>query len=484
MNIEQQQAIINRFYSNHQEGADIYSKDLLILDDYSDLLGTCIEQTTELMYNRHSQNDMLHSLYDDIYRTTNIEMEANDLICKQRLASGMVVTYGTANYRDIYCVGNQQEIDDSGNETVIPMTRESVFDLSSITKLFTCICLLQFVDKGIIKLSDYVGKIDKRFKNLTNVTIEELLAFQVPLKTSKRIDLANCLEDAESLIYNIEIGEVTDRVYTDMGAMVLKYVIEQIADNTFFDVVYQNILLPCRMHNTHFIVKDHSKVVSNNFERRIIDGNYIVNDSIRKGIVNDGKARKINEFKKQLSGHAGLFSTADDIAKFAQALLKEELLSKELIKEIGINRTGERKSDGSYSQFHGYLCYSKNPISENSEVNHWLSGNAFALGGYTGNHIMIDFNNQVFTFLASNRCHNRITQIDSKSRDMVKVNGGAIQWNDGKEYVVSSRFAYDRNNLIEVLSKAALQYRCVELVLQQRDSIYSIGVCDRNAHCR
>lgn len=482
MNIDQQ-AIVNRFYSNHQKDANIYLKNLLSLEDYSELLGKCIEQSTELIFNRQSKDDILYSLHDTIYKTSNIEMEADNLICKQRLASGMVVTYGTANYRDIYYVGNQQEIDDSGNEALIPMTRESIFDLSSITKLFTCICLLQYVDKGLIKLSDYIGIIDNRFINLTNVTIEELLAFKVPLKTIKRIDMANSLEDAESLIFNIEIGEAADRVYTDMGAMVLKYLIERIANKSFFDVIYQSILLPCGMKNTHFIVRNLSKVVSNNFERRVIDSNYIINDSVKKGVVNDGKARKINEFEKQLCGHAGLFSTAEDISKFAQAILKEQILSKEMIREIGINRTGERKSDGSYSQFHGYLCYSKNPIRENSEVSHWLSGNSFALGGYTGNHLMIDFNNQVFTFLASNRCHNRITYIDSKSMDAVVSDGGVIRWNDGKEYVDSSRFAYDRNDMIEILSKTALQCRCVELILQQVDSIYSTGACDRNIHC-
>lgn len=92
---------------------------------------------------------------------------------------------------------------------------------------------------------------------------------------------------------------------------------------------------------------------------------YCVIRDIFKGMVNDGKARKLEKWCQRLYGHAGLFSTAADMGKFASMMLSGNLLDSQFV-------------------------------------------NKFALGGYTGNQLTIDYRNQLYIFMASNRCHNRI----------------------------------------------------------------------------
>ena len=76
---------------------------------------------------------------------------------------------------------------------------------------------------------DEIIKYEPRFKNLKGVTIFDLITFNTPLKTNGRVDRAFNKEEAEKILFDIEIDNTNNntRPYTDMGAMVLKYVIER-----------------------------------------------------------------------------------------------------------------------------------------------------------------------------------------------------------------------------------------------------------------
>ena len=62
---------------------------------------------------------------------------------------------------------------------------------------------------------------------------------------------------------------------------------------------------------------------------------YIVIDTVKRGVVNDGKARKLMQWKKELYGHAGLFATCEDMTKFARGLMSGKLLSTEWLDKMG-----------------------------------------------------------------------------------------------------------------------------------------------------
>ncbi len=405
-------------------------------------------------------------LFSRLYQQSGLQEKITEFICEQKQSPGLVLSFGTMKHKELVFLGNQQELDDEGNSNIIPMQKDSIFDMASITKIFTCLSVLKLADMNVLKLSDNVFELDNRFIHLGGITIEDLLSFKVPLKTADRIENAQSLEQAEKLVFEIKPNQTQTRLYSDMGAMVLKYIIEHLTGQTYYDFVRQHILNPCNMQDTviEVLPKDLSRTVSNNFERRIQNSDYIVLYNIKKGIVNDGKARNINQFKVQLHGHAGMFSTVDDMSKLAQALMQGKIIDAKWLDRIGVNQTGKQNDDGSFSQFHGYLCYSKNPVEQNSEVNHFLSGNAFAFGGYTGNQLTIDSANQVFLFMASNRCHNRVTNVTGEN---ICMKDGYVDWIDGNKYLYNKEYAYERDKyIVRPAIKLALQYRFLECLLE------------------
>ena len=249
---------------------------------------------------------------------------------------------------------------------------------------------------------------------------------------------------------------------------------EQLQGETYaaYQILGITVADPCDMKDTVLVIRpeDMGRVVSNNYERRIANNNYCVIRDISKGMVNDGKARKLEKWCPRLYGHAGLFSTAADMGKFASMMLSGNLLDSQFVNKIGVNHTGKKNEDGTFSQFHGLLCYSKNPVAKNSEVNHWLSGNAFALGGYTGNQLTIDYRNQLYIFMASNRCHNRITSVSGM--DIVYEAGMTLEWPDGKRYICNKGYAFDRDeSVINPAIELAMKWRFLEWLLGSESKV-------------
>lgn len=444
---------------NENLGANEYTFDLKGKKDYENLLKPVIKIYLD------NDRDIKKS-FEAIFEQSKISELLKQFILDNKMAPGAAIALGTKKHQEILYLGNQQEVADNGDDEIIPMAEDSIFDLSSVTKIFTCLMVLKLVEMEKIELSDKIYNLDHRFINLKEVSVEDLLTFKVPLKTKQRLETLNNLDAIEKEIFEIMPSEPEGRLYSDMGAMVLKYVVENVMKDNFYRLVQIYILQPCRMNSTYINIPEDAakRIVSNNFERRIIDGKFVTLDKIFKGVISDGKTRAINSFGIQLTGHAGLFSTAGDMAKLAIALMEEKVLSIENLKKIGINRTGKMIGENDATQFHGYLCYSKNPIEMNSEVNHFLSGNAFALGGYTGNQLTIDIENGVYVFFASNRCHNRVTNITGVSEDYVQ--NGYVEWDDKKSYKYNKKYAYDRDDCVmKPAVELALKYKCLEYIL-------------------
>lgn len=451
---------IKTLMENENLGANEYTFDLKGKKDYENLLKPVIKI--------YLDNDRdIKKAFEAIFEQSKISELLKKFILDDKMAPGAVIALGTKNHQEILYLGNQQEVADNGKEEIIPMAEDSIFDLSSVTKIFTCLMVLKLVELEKINLSDKIYNLDHRFINLKEVSVEDLLTFKITLKTKQRLEILDNLDAIEKEIFEIMPSEPEGRLYSDMGAMVLKYVVENVMNDNFYRLVQIYILQPCQMNSTYINIPEDAakRIVSNNFERRIINGNFVTLDKIFKGVVSDGKTRAINSFGVQLTGHAGLFSTAGDMAKLAMALMEEKVLSIENLKKIGINRTGKMISENEATQFHGYLCYSKNPIEVNSEVNHFLSGNAFALGGYTGNQLTIDIENGIYVFFVSNRCHNRVTNITGVSEEDY-VQNGYVEWNDGKFYKYNKKYAYDRDDCVmKPAVELALKYKCLEYIL-------------------
>ena len=382
-----------------------------------------------------------------------LEKGVSHLVDERKIISGIAVSYGDRTRSEAFCRGNLREVRLEHGAFVpdsAPLQTDSVFDLASVTKLFTCIAVLQLMERGKLRLDRTLGSIDKRFIHIPDVTIEDLLCFRAQLQTTARMDAASSADEAEKLLFDIRLGPpATRKYYTDMGSMVLKYVVETVSDTLFWDFLRENIVVPLGMTRTFAEVPAEllPQTVDCNYERRIVNGAFWLDTACPPGTVHDPKARLLNTARPAPCGHAGVFASLDDMTKLAQGLLQDALLSRKTLLEIGVNRTGGKLPDGTDSQYMGYLCYSKQPDQTFSEVPAYFGPRTIALNGFTGNHFSVDPEKNQFMILLANRIHNRATTVTGRANPLDKTE--TILWDDGKTYIVSQNFVYTKDKYLK-----------------------------------
>ena len=94
-----------------------------------------------------------------------LEDGISHLVDERKIISGIAVSYGDRTQGEAFCRGNLREVRLENGAFVpdsAPLMTDSVFDLASVTKLFTCIAVLQLVERGKLRLDQPVGRIDPR----------------------------------------------------------------------------------------------------------------------------------------------------------------------------------------------------------------------------------------------------------------------------------------------------------------------------------
>jgi hypothetical protein len=156
------------------------------------------------------------------------------------------------------------------------------------------------IKEGLFRYTDRIVDLDDRFTNLHDLTVEDILTFGTTFKTSSRIANAKNIEEAHDILFNAEVVEKNKYNYNDIGMMIIKEVIERITGLDYADLVQKYIIEPFQLKGTHLIVpknKYHLITATPNF---------------RIGHINDMSANVLGGY----SGHAGIFSTSDDLIRF------------------------------------------------------------------------------------------------------------------------------------------------------------------------
>lgn len=467
---------IDNLLRNQNQTSFVEQRDLFKREDYINLLSDILDVLHDCK--DYSIEEMRQILYD----RSGIESKVRDFVFRKGMAPGVVCTIGTGNYEETIIAGNKQEVslDNEGKliSSVEEMKGDTIFDLASVTKIFTSISILKLVEMNLLSLNDEVIRYAPEFKNLSGVTIYDLLSFSVPLKTERRIAKAASYDEALDILFNVYVDNDSKRIYayTDMGAMVLKYVIEHVIGSSYYDFLKGEILSKLGIEDTLVNVPREKidKVVNTNYDGTLYkDGTFYLNKMADKGVAYDPKAQIMGNRYGNLTGHAGLFSTNDDMVKLAKGLIDGKILGDNFVRELSKNRSGtfyiDENNNKRYVNYLGYLCYSKNPDPSTSEVFHALSGRSFSITGWTGTKFTVDPLNKIYLFLGSNRSHNRMTFIDREQEDKVKTDffgKKTIDLPDGSQMIDSRRFAWDRDKaIVNPLLKLALEYKMLEDIL-------------------
>ncbi len=342
----------------------------------------------------------------------------------------------------------------------------SVFDLASVTKLFTGLCMMRLKEEGLLDFSRPVSAFDSRFSRLGDTTAEQLTAFAVTVNTAGRIDACGDREEALKALFAAEPGErPARRVYSDIPAMILKYVIEAAAGMRFYDCVKKLILEPAGMTETWARVPAErlDDCQDYNREHRIEGAARILRTDGKPGVPHDPKAAILQGETGDLCGHAGLFSTMDDMIRFCRAVLAGKIVSRESLREMAVNRTGKTLPDGTHTQYLGYQCYVRHPEQYWSEIPAYMGLQAFGIGGFTGNHVSIDPERELFTVFLGNRVKNRLTVLVPEAGKTLADYGlnpdgtGTFRWEDGEVIPSSVKYVHQKDrHLHSTVMKALL----------------------------
>ncbi len=327
----------------------------------------------------------------------------------------------------------------------------TVYDLASVTKIFTGICLMRLWELGKLDPFRRVTWYCPAFSRLGTATVEQLMGFQLLLRTPDRIDRQSGRQEAQACLRETEVAGVPGRrAYSDIPPMILKYVIEKASDQPMANCVQKLILEPAGMENTWARVPEDRipDCLLYGPEYRIERENRICRAEIRRGIPHDPKAAILQGDSGDLCGHAGLFSTLGDMERLALALLNGRILSPESMRRLAVNRTGRQLSAGTYTQYLGYCCYLKHPNQYFSEIPAGMSPAAFGIAGFTGNHFSVDPEGKRYTLFLGNRVRDRLTVLippEGKTRQDfgLRADGtGEIRWTDGTVHASSVDYVH------------------------------------------
>ena len=342
-------------------------------------------------------------------------------------------------------------------------SENSVFDLASLTKLFTGLCAMKLKEDGLLDPGRSVFSYDPRFTALKDVTVEELLGFSVELRTPGRVDACASREEAlDCLFGTFSVGAPKGRAYSDIPSMVIKYVLEAAASAPFMDCVRGMVLEPAGMRETWAAVPEGRIADCQDYDReyRIEGERWICRTGLERGVPHDPKAALIQGRTEDLCGHAGLFSTAADMTRFCRAVLDGKLVSGASLREMAVNRTGRLKPDGTHTQYLGYQCYVRHPNQYYSEIPRYMGLQAFGNAGFTGNHLSVDPEHGIFSFFLGNRVRDRLTVLlpeEGKTfadYGLLPDGSGRITWKDGKSLPSSVKYVHQKDeHLHRVIAK-------------------------------
>ena len=342
----------------------------------------------------------------------------------------------------------------------------TLFDLASVTKIFTGLTLMRLTEKGELDPFRPVTDYCPAFTGLRGLTTEQLMGFQRTIRTPERVDAQpdpeagfRCLLRAE------DTGPSGKRAYSDIPAMVLKYVIEAAGGMKMYDCVKTLILDPAGMEETWARVPPERRedCLLYGPEYRIEGEKRTVRPAPARGVPHDPKAALLQGDTGDLCGHAGLFSSLKDMEKLARSLLDGRLLSAESLKTMAVNRTGRVLPDGSRSQYLGYLCYLKHPDQYYSEIPAAMSGEAFGIGGFTGNHFSVDPRGGRYSVFLGNRVRDRLTVLIPPEGKTLEDYGlrpdgtGEIRWEDGSVHPSSVNYVHQKDAHFHAAAERALE---------------------------
>jgi uncharacterized protein YbbC (DUF1343 family)/CubicO group peptidase (beta-lactamase class C family) len=277
-----------------------------------------------------------------------------------------------------------------------PMTPDTIFDLASLTKVVaTTTSIMILIDEGKIGLNDRVAAFIPGFERYGkgNITIRQLLTHVSGLRPD--VDLADSWSGSDTAI-TLAIEEVptsapgTRFVYSDINFFLLGDIVRRVTGVPLDRFSHDRIFAPLGMTDTGFTPVQSAR------SRIAPTGDM---NSVR-GIVHDPTSRRMGG----VAGHAGLFSTAADLATFCRMILGRGMhRGVRILSPLAVTRMTSRATPAEERNVRGLGWDIDSSFSSNR--GELLPIGSFGHTGFTGTSLWLDPSSGMFVVFLSNRVH-------------------------------------------------------------------------------
>ncbi|MFC7392870.1 serine hydrolase domain-containing protein [Scopulibacillus cellulosilyticus] len=332
--------------------------------------------------------------------------------------SGIIVKERAYGYALKY-----KDADFSPLKNPIKMTKNTIFDLASISKLFTTVAALQLYEQGKFQLNDpvvnYLPGFAKNGKE--KVTIKQLMThtsgFPSRMKTSL-FKIKGSHQDKLQYVlkYPLKNQPGSTYTYSDLNMMTLEALIEKLSGERLDEFVKKHVTAPLGMKDTMYnpglFLK--ARIAATEYQPWTDRG-------LVWGQVHDEKAWALGG----TAGHAGIFSTASDLAKFSQMLLNGGCYKgKRILKPSTVQLMETNQLSKFQNHPHGLGV----ELGQEWYMDALTAPNTMGHTGFTGTSVVISPKNNTIVILLTNRVHptRHTPSINNIRRTIARLTADAI----------------------------------------------------------
>jgi uncharacterized protein YbbC (DUF1343 family)/CubicO group peptidase (beta-lactamase class C family) len=321
---------------------------------------------------------------------TNIDKIMSEAVARGSIPGGVVLIghNGKVVYRKAYGMRALEP----GRET---MTVDTIFDLASLTKcIATATSVMKLVQEGKVRLNDPVAAYLPEFaKNgKSDITVRELLTHFSGL--TEDLDLKTVWKGRDTA-YQMVMDQKpvfppgSRFLYSDINFETLGFLVEKVSGMSLDEYSAKYVFAPLQMNNTRFLPPSTwlPRIAPTNSDDE--------SHQLMRGVVHDPTARRMGG----VAGHAGVFSTADDLAKYAQDILT----GFHVLTPLTVEKMTTPQQPPTSSTLRGLGWDIDSPYS--SSRGEIFPVGSFGHTGYTGTSLWIDPVTQSYVILLTNAVH-------------------------------------------------------------------------------
>lgn len=289
-----------------------------------------------------------------------------------------------------------------GSRTVfpekMPMKLDTVFDLASLTKVAATLpSILKLLEEGEIRLDDTVAYFLPDFSQngKEHVTLRHLLTHTSGLPAHIQFYKDNLsTEEILKSIYQQKLAYKTGSkvIYCDLGLIILYKVIETVTKENYADFLNRTFFRPLEMSETGFKPDfSNERYAATEFDKKI--------NAHKLGIVHDENTESMGG----ISGHAGLFSTIQDLKNYASMIESNGIYKGKRILSEAVIELSKKNYTPFDQEYRGLGWVLNSPAL--SSCGDLFSDKSYGHTGFTGTSIWFDPTINLHVILLTNRVH-------------------------------------------------------------------------------